>query len=187
MTENQYTPPTYWCPRPDQWHADPEDADAAELEVMALVSTLIRALQPEIVVETGTATGVGAVAIGEALALNGHGHLYTIEIDPGAAILANTAVIDLPVTVYTGNSLEWDVPSPIDFAWIDSGQSDVRAGEVRAWKGKFREGALIGVHDTAPTMGRNAMRLACGNVFADFGWPVLNLRTPRGVMIAQVT
>ncbi len=186
-SEARWTPPSDWCPDPQWWHADSEDADGAEYEVADLVRALVRALQPEIAVETGTATGKTARMIGEALARNRHGHLHTVEIDKDAAWRAMEAVDGLPVSVYCTDTLQWDPPSPVDFAWIDSGAANVRVEEVWRWREKFRRGAVVGVHDTAPTMGRDATMHAMARVFRDLGWPVLNLRTPRGVMLAQVT
>ena len=48
---------------------------------------LIRAAQPDHVVETGTHLGLGSCAIAAALLRNGHGRLTTIDIDPEAGCL----------------------------------------------------------------------------------------------------
>ena len=48
---------------------------------------LVRALQPDHVVETGTQLGLGSCAIAAALLRNGHGRLTTIDIDPEAGYL----------------------------------------------------------------------------------------------------
>lgn len=185
-TEDLWTPPSSWCPSSQWWHCDPDDPDSAEHEVTALVVALVHALQPEVVVETGTATGQTALAIGRALAVNQHGHLWTVEIDPTAAATATAAVDYLPVTVECIDSLAWEPPEPIDFAWIDSGTAQVRAGEIARWRGKFRPGAIVAVHDTAPNMGREALHAALDDLFCELGWHYLSLRTPRGVTLAQV-
>jgi len=185
-TEDHWTPPSPWCPSPSWWHADADDADAAEHEVSALVTALIRAAQPEVVVETGTATGATAVMIGDALKANRHGWLWTVEVDGNAAKIATEAVQGLPVTVICASSLEWDPPDRIDFAWIDSGIADIRVGEIRKWRSKFSSGAIVAVHDTAPNMGREALHDYLHEVLRELGWPSLSLRTPRGIMLAQV-
>ena len=184
--EDHWTSPTAWQEHPEWWTADDDDADAAEYEVRGLVRALIRCLQPRVVVETGTATGKTARMIGETLQRNGHGWLWTVEIDPATALLANTAVEGLPVTVVCADTADWWPPQLIDFAWIDSGPAAVRVGEIIRWRQVFTAGAIIGVHDTAPNMGREVLcdRL---HAFADqAGWPMLNLRTPRGVSLIQV-
>jgi len=48
---------------------------------------LVRAAQPDHVVETGTQLGLGSCAIAAALLENGHGRLTTIDIDPEAGYL----------------------------------------------------------------------------------------------------
>ena len=185
-TEDRWTPPSEWCPSPHWWHSDPDDADPAEHEVTGLLIALIRATQPEVVVETGTATGTTAVAIGEQLQRNGQGWLWTVEIDREAAAAAQQACAGLPVTVACADSLAWEPPVPIDFAWIDSGPAAVRAEEIRRWQRKFRPGALVAVHDTAPNSGREALTAALAEVLSETGWRSLSLRTPRGMTIAQV-
>lgn len=186
MSEARWTPPSPWQPHPEWWTADPDDADAAEYEVTTLVAVLVKVLQPEIVVETGTATGATAVVIGQALQDNGHGHLWTVEIDPLATDKARDRVAGLPVTVDCANSLEWQPPEPIDLAWIDSGDAATRCEEISAWQGKFRSGAVIGVHDTAPNMGREVLNALLYGLVEVHHWPALWLRTPRGVTLIQV-
>jgi len=185
-TEDRWTPPSSWCPNPQWWHSDAADPDGAEQEVTGLVTALVRACQPEVVVETGTAAGQTAYAIGWALKDNGHGRLYTIEIDREAASAAEARLNGLPVIVACKDSLDWWPQYPIDFAWIDSGTAQTRVREIDRWASMFSPGALIGVHDTAPNQGREVLRSLASGLFGSFGWPVLSLRTPRGVMIAQV-
>lgn len=185
-TEAIWTPATEWCPHPEWWTADPDDADKAEREVAALVAGLVIALQPEVVVETGTATGATAAVIGSALKSNGHGRLWTVEIDPDAAAKATELCAGLPVTVACADTMDWWPPELIDFAWIDSGLAEVRVEEVCRWRAMFRPGAVIAVHDTAPTCGRHLTKEGMERLFDDLGWPLLNLRTPRGVMLGQV-
>lgn len=184
-TEDAWTSPTEWCPHPEWWTAD-EDPDVTEREVTALVTAFIRGLQPQVVVETGTSTGATAVAIGQALEENGHGHLWTVEIDRELAAAAAVKVKDLPVTVVIGDSLAWEPPDGIGFAWIDSGNAAHRTMEISNWRYKFARGAIVGVHDTAPSHGREPLRIALDGLFTQLGWPSLTLRTPRGVTLAQV-
>src|SRR5271165_1617480 len=48
---------------------------------------LVRAKQPDYVVETGTHLGLGSCVIAAALLRNGHGRLATIDVDPDAGYL----------------------------------------------------------------------------------------------------
>lgn len=48
---------------------------------------IVRALQPDNVVETGTHLGLGSCVIAAALLKNGHGRLTTIDIDPDSGYL----------------------------------------------------------------------------------------------------
>ena len=48
--ESDFTAPHEYVPHPEWWHA--ADSDATEEEVGALIGALVRALQPEFVVET---------------------------------------------------------------------------------------------------------------------------------------
>lgn len=190
IPEDRWTSPSPWCPHPGWWHAD--TADATEREVSLLVSAFVRALQPETVAETGTNSGQTALAIAEALRGNGHGHLWTIETDPALAESARELLAGYPVTVIHGSSLDWSPPQ-IDFAWLDSGPLTGSAGgadcgalrreELSRWLPRFTPGAVIGVHDTAP---HHPVMRALEPVLRAQGMMFLNLRTPRGVLFAQV-
>lgn len=142
--------------------------------------------------ETGTNTGQTALAIGQALAANGHGRLWTLEVDEALAATAREALRLLPVTVACTSSLDWDPPQDIDLAWIDSGPAEGAAGldwaslrrdEIARWLPKFAPGAVIGVHDTAP---HHPVMQALKPRLEAQGVAFLNLRTPRGVVLAQV-
>lgn len=66
---------------------------------------LVRAAQPDHVVETGTQLGLGSCAIAAALLRNGHGRLTTIDIDPETGYLIGepwASVIDR----HTGSSID---------------------------------------------------------------------------------
>ena len=183
VTEDRWTPPPPWCPAPHHWHAD--TADATEHEVTELAAAFVRALQPEAVVETGTNTGQTALAIGAALARNGHGHLWTVEADPGLARSAAAALAHLPVTVVCADTADWEPPVPPGFAWLDSA-IDARAGEIARWAASpgFAPGAVIGIHDTGPQH-RTAATLE--PLVRSGLLRTVTLRTPRGVTFAEVT
>ena len=174
--------PGGWSTDTGRWHIAAQES--AETEVSDLAGAFVRALQPEVVVETGTYTGQTAARIGEALKANGHGHLWTVEIDPGFAATAEDTCQGLPVTVVTASSLTWVPPSPIDFAWIDSGDAATRALEIRTWLPLFSPGAVIGVHDTNP--GHSPVAGAVAGLIAEGLAAGITLHTPRGVSFLQV-
>ena len=164
------------CPHPELWHA--HDCMATEIEVLELLGAFIRATQPEIVVETGTWIGYGAEAIGKALAANGHGHLWTLETDPHAAMQAAERVAGLPVSVVVCSSLEWTPPGPVDFAWFDS-EKFLRVAEFHAYRPYMTPRTVVGFHDTAPHHGYRPQLDA-------LGIQLLDLPTPRGVTFGRV-
>lgn len=114
---------------------------------------LIRAFEPEVVVETGTHLGLGSCAIAAALLRNGHGRLTTIDIDPGAGYLIGqpwAAVVDRR----TGNSVELlGELRDVDLFLHDSLHTyDYERRELAAVEPNLRPGALVlsdNAHDSA--------------------------------------
>lgn len=182
ISEDRWTPPSAWCPNPHWWHAD--TGDATEHEVTVLVAAFVTALQPEIVVETGTNTGQTAVAIGRALARNGHGHLWTVEADADLAAAAARAAEGLPVTVEHAHTSSWEPPGRIGFGWFDSSLGD-RAGEITRWAVSpgFEPGAIIGIHDTGP---QHIVQATLAPLAGSGLIRAVTLRTPRGVTFAEL-
>ena len=180
LSEARFTPPGDWCAHPEYWHSD--DAQATEHEVSGLVGAFARALQPEIVVETGSNSGQTAEAIGRALARNGHGHLYSLELDPDLAAMASERCHGLPVSVIRQDSLSWTPPGEIGLAWLDS-EPGIRHLELLRYRRWLAEGAIVGVHDTGPqhVTSRLLWPLVAGGVFC-----AVTLRTPRGVTFGTV-
>jgi hypothetical protein len=66
---------------------------------------LVRAAQPDHVIETGTHLGLGSCAIAAALLRNGHGRLTTIDIDPEAGYLIEEPWASI-VDRRTGDSID---------------------------------------------------------------------------------
>jgi predicted O-methyltransferase YrrM len=115
--------------------------------------SLVRAVQPDHVVETGTYLGLGSCVIAAALLRNGHGHLTTIDIDPEAGYLIGEpweSVIDRR----TGSSV--DVLAElrdVDMFLHDSLHTyDYETGELAAVEPNLRPGAIVlsdNAHDSA--------------------------------------
>ncbi len=180
--ESDFTQPTAECPHPEHWSAF--DDQAAEVEVIELVAALIRAMKPAYVVETGTHVGHMASAIGEALKANGFGLLDTCEVDADRVLQARDACQSLPVAVHQVSSLEFTSTAPIEFAWFDS-LLELRAPEFLRFQPHMVKGAVVGFHDTGPQFG-GVLRSAINDLTADGLIRPIALRTPRGVVLAQV-
>lgn len=177
--ESEFSPPSDFCPHPEYWHA--HDGMATEVEVLELVAAFVRALQPELVVETGTHRGFGAEAIGRALQANGHGLLYTFEVDEALAIEARNRCAGLPVAVFLAPALSLATLVPgsvIDFAWFDS-DTDQRTAEFLAYRPFMHSRTLVGFHDTHP---RHMYRPQLDSL----GIQLLDLPTPRGVTFGRI-
>lgn len=178
VSESTWTQRRPDCPHPEWWTST--DDQSTEREVSELVAGFVRALQPDYVVETGTYLGQTANIVGRALALNGHGRLDTVEPDPRRADLARRRCEGLPVTVHEVESLQFEPAAQIGFAWLDS-RLNLRIRELEHFRPWFAPGAIVGVHDTGPQHGTLGAR-----VEALDGIRPIRLRTPRGVMFAEV-
>jgi predicted O-methyltransferase YrrM len=182
LGEDTFTGPSDWCPQPGRWHAT--DSDSTEVEVTELVAAFVRALQPDIAVETGAAWGQTALAIGEALAANGHGELWTVEPDPERAAHCRRKLSHLPhVHVVEAESLTWTPPDAIGFAWFDS-LPHLRVPEFQQYWTRMQAGTIVGFHDTAPHKRHLCRELA--KLEASGAVKLIRLRTPRGVSFAEV-
>lgn len=181
--ESRWTPATARCPHPGRWHST--DSDSTEIEVTDLVAGFVRALQPTLVVETGSAFGQTSEAIGRALARNGQGLLVTFEPDPQRARYTRERCGGLPVEVRGCSSLDPDrgieaLRGPVEFAWLDS-LFDLRFTELDLLRPRLAPAAVVGLHDTAP---HHPLHRHLATRVGDVR---LDLPTPRGVTFLQVT
>lgn len=186
-TEARFFEPTALCPRPELWHS--VDGDSAEVEVSDLLFGLVRALQPELCVETGAAFGQSAYAIGDALRMNGHGHLISLELDPIRAQIAAETCRDLPVSILRAPSLEWEplADTRIGFVFLDS-VSTLRVAEFRHLRSWMHAGSIVCMHDTAPGHGKMNGSDTREQIERELVSEVrlIHLPTPRGLTIAEV-
>jgi hypothetical protein len=196
--ESRFTDPRPDCPHPERWHST--DADSTELEVTHLVRAFVGALRPDVVVETGTAWGQTAIAIGKALDEGGYGGvLHTIEPDPERCASVRQKLGPLPVIVHETTSLEWiaglepgdtwfggdqlgERPK-IGFAWFDS-LHHLRVPEFLALRPHMTKGAVVGFHDTGPHQG--GLREEIEQLEEQGKLLPMFLPTPRGVCFAEV-
>lgn len=181
MLESEFTAPREDCPHPEHWHAS--DGESTEWEVTQLVASFITALQPDFVLETGTAFGQTAYAIGTALRESGHGRLVTLELDHRRAEASRRLCTGLPVTVVEQHSMEFLPPDDIDFMWLDS-EAEFRGREIERFAAYASARCVIGVHDTGPHhVTRSYLEPL---VTAETIEPPLYLPTPRGVCFTRL-
>lgn len=133
---------------------------AVTLEDAEFLYALVRVTKPRRVLELGTGLGVSARFIGEALAENGDGMLWTVESNAEYQDAAEPLLTDLPVRIGTSiGSL--GIP---DLVFIDSGW-ERREADLDRWVGDQNYRGLIVVHDAArqyPQLHKGAGTLLCG-------------------------
>lgn len=195
--ESRFIAPDDRCPNPGYWHST--DGDSTELEVGELVAAFVRALQPELVVETGAAFGSTTEMLALALKRNGHGHLVALECDELRADaveyrLALRSYAPALISVVRASSLNWTPPllnlPPIGLLFSDSNY-ECRVPEFLHLRQWMKPGSIVVFHDTAPERGSH--RIAGGrdlrtDVELELGafLRYVHLPTPRGVTIAEV-
>lgn len=189
--ESRYSNADWLCPHPEYWSST--DDHSTEIEVSEMLGGLIRGLQPEYVVETGSAWGQTSEVIGKALKANGHGRLVSLEVDEERVEYSRKRCAGLPVSCKKMTSLDFVPEEEIHFAFFDS-LFTLRVPEFMRYYPYIKKGSIVAFHDTHPGHG--------GGQFADH---TLDLRTailqelelkgylkaiymctPRGIMIGEV-
>ena len=115
--------------------------------------TLVRAAEPDNIVETGTDLGLGSCIIAAALLRNGHGRLTTIDIDPDAGYLIAEPWAEV-IDRRTGSSVEELVTMrDVDIFLHDSLHTyDYESRELAAVESNLRPDAIVlsdNAHDSA--------------------------------------
>ena len=152
-----------------------------------MVAGLIRGLQPDYVIETGSAWGQTAEAIGKALLRNGRGFLHSIELDTHRVAATRQRCDGLPVEVHRMSSLDFSpaldytAQPVIDLAFFDS-LLELRVPEFRRFRPWMRVGTIVAFHDTRP--GRD-LRDDIERELSD-AIRFIHLPTPRGITIGEV-
>lgn len=189
--ESRFTAPTDLCPYPERWTST--DGDSTEEEVCALVYGLVRGLQPDAVLETGTGFGAMAERITDALFVNARGKLFTIENDPERVAYSRRRLgYRQQIEIIEGSSLAWTPPDDVvfDLAWFDS-YYELRVPEFRAFRRWMRRGTIVCFHDTAPGHGAHRSPTADSirtTIVAELHSQLrlVHLPTPRGATIGEV-
>lgn len=182
--QQEYTPPTPECPSPQLWHM--ADSQSTEIEVLDFLKALVITTKPNLVVETGTFIGYGAIALAQGLKSNGFGRLITIEFDPAIYPKAKERIeaAGLADWVESRNesSTETKVDGTIDLLFSDSALA-IREQEIRRLLPQVSPHGLIAIHDASShfkTVREAALRMEREGLIS-----LVMLPTPRGLVLAQ--
>jgi prolipoprotein diacylglyceryl transferase len=184
IVQPEYHKPTPECPHPERWHM--YDSMSAEVEVLDFLKALVTAIKPELVVETGTFSGLSTLRIAEGLKTNGFGRVITCEYDPKvfASAQKRFASSELAKWIDPRNesSLEMKVDGRIDLLFCDS-DAPLREREVRRFLPQMNPHGLLVMHDASSAM--KTVREAALKLEGEGLLSVLLLPTPRGLVLAQ--
>jgi predicted O-methyltransferase YrrM len=106
---------------------------------------LVRALEPEQVIETGTDKGLGSVVLAAALLRNGHGRLTTIDVNPESGYLVAGRYAEVTDRVI-GDSVETlrGDSSPVDVFLHDSLHTpEYETAEFEAVRPRLTAGGVV--------------------------------------------
>src|SRR6266404_2914260 len=184
VLQPEYHRPTPECPHPERWRM--YDSMTAEIEVLDFLKALVTTVKPELVVETGTFSGLSTLRIAEGLKANGFGRVITCEYDAKvfAAAKDRFAASGLAEWIEARNesSLEMKVDGRIDLLFCDSDVT-IRGQEVRHFLPQVNPYGLILMHDASSSM--KTVREAALQLEQEGLVSVVLLPTPRGLVVAQ--
>ncbi len=162
------------------------DSMTAEAEVLEFLRTLVTTTKPELVVETGTFSGISTLWIAEALQRNGRGKIITCEFDPVVHAKAKSRIADSGLSDWiecrNESSLEMKIEGTIDLFFSDS-DMPVREQEVRRFLPQINPFGLIVMHDASSHL--KIVREAALKLEREELISVVLLPTPRGLVVAQ--
>jgi len=180
----EYHRATPECPHPERWSMF--DSMTAEAEVLEFIRTVVTTIKPELVVETGTFSGISTLWIAEGLKANGRGRVISCEFD--AQVYENAkariAASDLADWIEPRNesSLEMTIDGTIDLFFSDS-DLPIREQEIRRFLPQINPYGLILMHDASSHL--KIVREAALKLEQEGLISVVLLRTPRGLVVAQ--
>jgi prolipoprotein diacylglyceryl transferase len=184
VLQPEYHKPTPECPHPERWHM--YDSMSAEVEVLDFLKSIVTTLKPELVVETGTFSGLSTLKIAEGLKANGVGRVITCEYDPKVFAAAEkrfaASVLQPWIEARNESSLEMKIDGRIDLLFCDS-DAPIREQEVRHFLPQVNPNGLILMHDASSAM--KTVREAALRLESEGLLSVLLLPTPRGLVMAQ--
>ena len=184
VLQPEYHRATPECPHPERWSM--YDSMTAEAEVLEFLRTLVTTTKPDLVVETGTFSGISTLWIAEALKRNGRGKIITCELDPVVYAKANTRIAESGLSDWiecrNESSLDMTIAGTIDLFFSDS-DMPVREQEVRRFLPQINPFGLIVMHDASSHL--KIVREAALQLEREGLIAVVLLPTPRGLVVAQ--
>jgi len=184
VLQPEYSKPTQECPHPERWHM--YDSMTAEVEVLDFLKAIVTTLKPELIVETGTFSGLSTLRFAEGLKANGVGKVITCEYDPKVFAAAKKRFAESGlgqwVDARNESSLEMKVDGRIDLLFCDS-DTPIREQEARRFLPQMNPYGLILMHDASSSM--KTVREAALRLEQEGLLSVLLLPTPRGLVMAQ--
>jgi predicted O-methyltransferase YrrM len=180
----EYHRPTAECPEPRRWSMF--DSMTAEVEVLEFLRTMVTTIKPELIVETGTFSGISTIWLAEGLKANGRGRIISCEFDPLVYAKAKerieaSAVRDW-IELRNESSLEMKVEGMIDLFFSDS-DMPIREQEVRRYLPQINPNGVIVMHDASSHL--QVVREAALKLESEGLISVILLPTPRGLVVAQ--
>lgn len=180
----EYHRATPECPNPRRWSMF--DSMTAEIEVLDFLRTMVMTIKPELIVETGTFSGISTIWLAEGLKANGFGKIITCEFDPVVFAKAKERIEDSAVRDWielrNESSLEMKVEGRIDLFFSDS-DMPVREQEVRRYLPQINPYGVILMHDASSHL--KIVREAALQLEQEGLISVVLLPTPRGLVVAQ--
>lgn len=180
----EYHRPTPECPHPERWSMF--DSMTAEVEVLEFLRTIVTTIKPELVVETGTFSGISTLWIAEGLKANGRGRIVSCEYDPKVFENAKARIAESGlgewIELRNESSLEMKVEGTIDLLFSDS-DLPIREQEIHRFLPQVNPYGLILMHDASSHL--KVVREAALRLEGEGLISVVLLRTPRGLVVAQ--
>ena len=175
--EPEYHRPTPECPHPERWRMF--DSMTAEAEVLEFLRTVVTTIKPELVVETGTFSGISTLWIAEGLKANGRGRVITCEFDreiyENAKARIQASGLAEWIELRNESSLDMKVEGTIDLFFSDS--------DMPRFLPQISPYGLILMHDASSHL--KTVREAALKLEQDGLVSAVFLPTPRGLVVAQ--
>ena len=176
--------PTEACPEPELWTC--VDDQATELEVLELLTALVVALKPRMLIETGCYDGWGTLALARGCQRNHFGSVFTCDVDKAKThttyeVFKRQGMGGISIMTCTGKELIERLDQ-IDFAFLDSGADEVRCEELKTLMPKLSRSGVVVVHDVGIQHG---LRPHFFETVRELGLEFITLDTPRGLALVR--
>lgn len=165
------------------------DGGTTELEYLNLLQALVVATKPQHLLETGSERGYGTLGMACAIAANGFGTLYSVDLSPSDVLRGNLEKYGLAdrVQVVPAHSIafcaNW-TGEPFDFAFFDSDvHCRAREHDILRRRGKLSPGGVCVFHDTSAI--RHGVDTSIDYIRYTEAAPGLTLPLSRGMKIVQ--